>query len=144
MIVVDTNVIVRGIRSGASASGFILRALLLGEIRFAISPAMILEYEDVLKRPGVLAPLILSTDQIDAILDALCRMAHCVTPWFRYRPLLEDPKDDLYIECAVAAGADVIISHDRHFQNPEMGKLGLRVMSAREYVIEYRNLRSSQ
>ncbi|MBO9097784.1 MULTISPECIES: putative toxin-antitoxin system toxin component, PIN family [unclassified Rhizobium] len=114
MIVADANVILRGIRSRDGASGFVLREMLLGSIPFAMSPAVVLEYEDVLKRPG-LAGLYTSAVEIDVILDALCAMATLIQPWFRFRPFLDDPKDDLIVECALAAGANLIVTDDRHF-----------------------------
>src|ERR1700712_5297395 len=95
VIVVDANVIVRGVRSQTGASGSILREMLLGVVPFALSPAVVFEYEDVPKRPGLLGtPPLASMDQVDIILDGLCARAKIVSPWFRYRPFLDDPKDD--------------------------------------------------
>jgi predicted nucleic acid-binding protein len=56
MIVTDANVILRGFRSKNGASFIILKGMLTGELPFAASPAVVLEYEDVLKRPGMLGP----------------------------------------------------------------------------------------
>ncbi|PZM17129.1 PIN family protein [Rhizobium tubonense] len=144
MIVADANVILRGIRSREGASGFILREMLLGSIPFALSPAVVLEYEDVLKRPGLLGtPPTASTEQIDVILDALCAAANIVSPWYRYRPFLDDPKDDLLIECALAAGARLIVTDDRHFRHPAVARFGLVAISAQEFVVHHRNKRKS-
>jgi predicted nucleic acid-binding protein len=109
--------------------------MLTGETAFAASPAVVLEYEDVVKRPGLLGPSPwISFGEIDAILDALCAMAKPSLPWFRFRPLLDDPKDDLYVECALAAGADVIVSDDRHFSHPIVAALGLKTMGATAFA----------
>lgn len=64
-----------------------------GGLAFAVSPAVALEYEDVLKRPGILGkgPWI-AREEIDAILDALFAKALIVSPYFRFRPFLNDPK----------------------------------------------------
>ena len=98
MIVVDANVVLRGFRSRNGASFVILRGMLAGEIKFAASPAVIFEYEDVVKRPGLLGdnPAI-SPQEIDQVLDEICAKAVPSLPWFRYRPFLSDPKDDLYV-----------------------------------------------
>lgn len=94
-----------------------------------------LEYEDVVKRPGLLGPRPwITKPEIDVILDTLCARAAPALPWFRFRPLLDDPKDDLYIECALAAGATLIVSDDRHFAHPVVAALGIRLLSARDYV----------
>lgn len=100
MIVIDANVVLAALRSANGASYVLLRKMIAGEIAFAISPAVVLEYEDVLKRPGILGdkPWIKS-DELDVILDAVFQKALLVSPYFRFRPFLEDPKDDLYVEC---------------------------------------------
>ena len=114
-----------------------------GELAFALSPAAMLEYEDVLGRPGILGddPW-MSQKDVGIILDALC--ARCVPslPWFRFRPFLDDPKDDLFIECALAAGATLIVSDDRHFRHPTIKAFGLQVMTAAEFEAEWRHERS--
>ena len=92
----------------------VLNNMLSGETRFALSTALFLEYEDVLKRLGILgSDNSVSNDQIDVILNGLSRMAVKVSPWFRFRPFLKDPKDDHLIECAFAAHARIILSGDK-------------------------------
>jgi|GEM_PF-301779 len=135
MIVVDTNVVVSGLRSRQGASNLILNNMLSGRTQFALSPALVLEYEDVLKRPGMLgqnSPI--SHDQIDIVLDALCLMAVEVSPWFRFRPFLNDPKDDHVIECAMAANAQIILSGDKVFNHADVSAFGLTAMKASDYV----------
>lgn len=136
MIVADANIVLRGIRSGLGASGYILTEMLKGNIEFALTTAIVLEYEDVLHRPGLLGnPPVATGEQVDVILDALCARAIAVSPWFRFRPFLDDPKDDLYVECALAAGASAILTDDKHFRHPAIEKFGLKVLSAREFII---------
>lgn len=135
MIVADTHVILRGIRSPSGASGYILKEMLRGEIEFTLSTAVVLEYEDVLCRPGLLGnPPVATPEEVEVILDALCSRAKMVSPWFRFRPILDDPKDEIFVECALAAGARYIISDDRHFRHPMLAGLGLATMSASEFV----------
>tara|TARA_R110002020_G_scaffold36134_23_gene108711 strand:+ start:4628 stop:5056 length:429 start_codon:yes stop_codon:yes gene_type:complete len=137
MIVVDVNVLLSAIRSSRGASHQLLRAMLAGQVPFAVSPAIALEYEAVVKRPGILGgePWI-TGDEIDVLLDAIFSRSHLVSPWFRFRPFLSDPKDDIYLECALAAGAASIISNDRHFHDPAVRAFGLSVMGAGEFVAE--------
>jgi hypothetical protein len=52
-----------------------------------------------------------------------------------------DPKDDLYVECALAAAAHLVVSDDRHFRNPAMKAFGLAVSSAVEFEADWRNRR---
>jgi putative PIN family toxin of toxin-antitoxin system len=135
MIVVDTNVLVSGLRSSRGASHQLMLGLLRGEIPFAASTALVLEYEDVLKRDGVLgAGNPLTHRQIDRVLDALCARLHETHAWFRFRPFLDDPNDDALIECAFAAGANTIVTGDRHFAHPHLAAFGVTAMPAAQFM----------
>lgn len=135
MIVVDANVVLGALRSRNGASHFVLRGMLMRRFAFAVSPAMIFEYEDVLKRPGLLGPNpAIDPQGIDTILDAVCAAAVPVLPWFRFRPFLDDPKDDLYVECALAAGADTILTYDRHFRKPVLMAFGIEAMTPQAFL----------
>jgi putative PIN family toxin of toxin-antitoxin system len=131
MIVVDANVLLAAMRSSNGASHVVLRALIAGQRRFAVSPAVVVEYEDVLKRPGILGRhSTIGMADIDVVLDAMLSRARLVSPHFRFRPFLDDPKDDLYIECALSAGANTIVSNDKHFNHPAMAAFGLTTCKA--------------
>lgn len=109
--------------------------MLTGTVAFAASPAVVVEYEDLLKRPGVLGndPWLDGT-QIDRLLDAICAKAIPSLPWFRFRPFLNDAKDDLYVECALAAGARRIVTFDRDFRHPAVSAFGLESNTPGELV----------
>jgi len=141
MIVVDANVVLSGLRSSRGASHALLRRLLNGDVAFAVSPSVVIEYEDVLKRPGILGATQLGHDEIDVVLDGLTANATLVSNWFRFRPFLNDPKDDLYIECAMAAGARTIVTSDRHFGHPAVAAFGLNVMNAGGFEAELKKRR---
>lgn len=138
MIVVDANVLLAALRSSRGASHQLLRKMLGGDLSFAVSPAVALEYEDLLKRPGIFGdePW-LSEGEVDAMLDAVFSQADLVSPWYRFRPFLADPKDDMYIECALAAGATFIVSSDRHFQHPAVSAFGISVMRAGDFLAQF-------
>lgn len=139
MIVVDVNIILAGLRSSLGASHVVLRAMLNGQLSFAMSPAAALEYEDVLKRTGILgqhSPI--TSDDVDTVLNALLQEARLVSPRFRYRPVLDDPKDELYIECALAAGAKRIVTNDKHFHHPALRSFGIAACPAAEVAAELR------
>jgi Predicted nucleic acid-binding protein, contains PIN domain len=143
LIVVDANIVLRGLRSRNGASHRILRGMIEGEIAFALSPAVVLEYEDVLMRPGLLgdAPWI-APEEIGTLIDALCALCVEVSPAFRFRPFLADPKDDLYVECALAAGARLIVSEDRHFRHPALAAFGVEALTAPAFEALWRQSRS--
>ena len=74
-IVLDTNVFITALRSNRGAS-FRLLSLIGNDNRFAIniSIPLVLEYEDVAKRPS--AGITLSTQDVDTIIDYLCSVAN--------------------------------------------------------------------
>lgn len=108
--VLDTSVLVAGLRSQRGASFQILRAIRSGDLRIAVSVALVLEYESVLLRPG-LVPMFKSED-IGKIVDGLCLLASHQQVFFAWRPFLADPDDDLVLELAVAASAPFVITHN--------------------------------
>ena len=127
--------VLSSLRSRHGAANRVLRGMLTGEFAFALSSSIVLEYEDVLKRPGMLgATPWIERSQIDVILDAMCACGKLVEPWFKFRPFLDDPKDDPYIDCALASGASVILSRDKHFRHPRVAAFGLRVMTSGEFL----------
>ncbi len=108
--VLDTSVLVAGLRSRNGASFQILRAIRQGDIQIAVSVALVLEYEAVALRPGMLPAF--RPEEIGEIINGLCRLADHQQVFFAWRPFLSDPDDDLILELAVAASASFVITHN--------------------------------
>lgn len=109
-MVVDTNVVVAGLRSKKGASYRLLSAIGTGRFEIALSVPLVLEYEDALLRHLTVTGL--SQADVDAVLDYFCRVAHQQEIFFLWRPYLPDPKDDMLLELAVAAGCQIIVTHN--------------------------------
>ncbi|MFL6231182.1 MAG: putative toxin-antitoxin system toxin component, PIN family [Pyrinomonadaceae bacterium] len=107
-IVLDTNVLVAGLRSRRGASYKLLTLLNDPRWQVNLSTPLVLEYEEVLKRPGLVAGL--SARSVDVFLDGLCAIANRHDIFYLWRPLSPDPDDDLLLELAVSAKADFIIT----------------------------------
>ena len=108
--ILDTSVLVAGLRSNRGASFQILRAIRAGDIRIAVSVALVLEYESVVLRPSLLPHF--TADELRRIVDSLCQLADHQQVFFSWRPFLPDPEDDLVLELAVAASAKFVITHN--------------------------------
>jgi len=123
--VLDTSVLVAGLRSKRGASFQILQAIRRRDIRIAVSVALVLEYESVLRRPGLIPHF--ATQDIEKIVDGLCLLADHQQVFFAWRPFLSDPDDDLVLELAVASSASFVITHNtRDFRGSEsMGVLAI-------------------
>jgi len=82
LVVLDTSVLVAGLRSRLGASAALLRQVSDGHPQITASPALFLEYEAVLKREGHGLP----REQIDGF---LAELALCIRPAvirFLWRP----------------------------------------------------------
>jgi predicted nucleic acid-binding protein len=117
-VVLDTNVLVAGLRSRQGASFRLLNEVGRGRFEIALSVPLVLEYEDALLRHEPVTGL--SRRDVDVILDYFCSVAHLQTIFFLWRPLLPDPKEDLVLEPAVAAGCRTVVTYNvRDFRGAE-------------------------
>ena len=109
-IVIDTNVIVAGLRSSKGVAFQLLR--LVGTERFDIhlSVPLVLEYEDVLLRQ--LPNLTIDALDIQNFIDFHCAVATHHQIFFLWRPYLRDPKDDMVLELAVKAECDSVVTYN--------------------------------
>jgi putative PIN family toxin of toxin-antitoxin system len=124
--VIDTCVLVSALRSNQGASFEILRLVRTGKIKITLSVALAVEYESVALRSELLPAL--KSDDIQIIIDVLCKLAHPQKIFFTWRPFLPDPDDDLVLELAAAAGCKFIITHNiKDFKGTE--SLGIRAIT---------------
>jgi putative PIN family toxin of toxin-antitoxin system len=109
-VVLDTNVLVAGLRSRDGASFQILSAISKEIFELLISVPLFLEYEGTLKRVEHLRKTGLTLSDIDVVLDFIAARATHVSLYFLWRPLLPDPSDDMVLELAVAGEADTVVT----------------------------------
>jgi putative PIN family toxin of toxin-antitoxin system len=108
-VVLDTNVVVAGLRSRHGAAFRLLSEVGKASFEIALSVPLVLEYEDTLLRPGLTN---LGQADVDAVLDYFCKVAHLQQIFYLWRPFLSDPKDDMLLELAVAARCRSIITYN--------------------------------
>ncbi len=133
-VVIDTNVIVSGLRSTKGASFRVLSGINSGAVKPVVSQALFLEYEDVLMRPGML-PSHMPHAAVDRFLNAFLKASDIQKVFFLWRPWLPDPKDECVLELAVAAGCIPITTSNLRDFRPA-SKLGVRVMTPWELASE--------
>lgn len=108
-VVPDANVVVSAFLSPGSTAERALRRMQL-EACVVVSPAMATEWDAVLSRPRFVqaarrvAPRVFLADLLASVI--------IVKPLASVRDC-RDPKDDKVLECALAAGADLIVSGDK-------------------------------
>lgn len=109
-LVLDTNVLVTALCNGAGASHLLVRLALADKITFMASPPLWLEYEAVLKRPEIRMRHGISLENLDIVLDTLAAHVKPVHLSYLWRPQLRDPNDEMVLETALNAAADVLVT----------------------------------
>ena len=136
-VVLDTNVLLSGWQSCRGASHQVLRQLLDARFEIAVSVPLILEYEEILKER--LDSSIFTSEDIDGIIDDLCKVGVTAKIFYLWRPFLPDPEDDHILELAVAAHCSHIITYNkRDFRGVEE-KFGIEVIDAAEFLMFLKN-----
>jgi uncharacterized protein len=126
--VVDTNVLVSGLRSPEGVPSRIVRLIAVGDVEVCWSASILDEYQDVLRRPKF--PFF--PEEVDVLLEQIRRYGVWVIP----RPLrnpLPDPSDEPFLEVALAANAHCLVTGNlRHY--PKELRQGVAVLSPAEFL----------
>ena len=125
-LVLDTNVLVSALLSPYRPPARVLDQLLQGSARLCYDARILAEYRQVLVRPK----FGFENEAIAALVDYLEARGELVAS----QPLglsLPDPADAMFLEVAVAARADCLVTGNlRHF--PADRRAGVRVVSPAE------------
>jgi uncharacterized protein len=108
-ITVDTNILISFFVYPGGIVREIFSQAINKKISICISADILEEYSRVLR-----LKFGWTQDEINTNIGLLKRMMEIVEPVAVIKAVSADPTDDKVIECAAAAGADAIISWDRH------------------------------
>jgi len=111
-VVLDSSVVVSAFRSRHGASHKLLGLVADRRLVPVATPALFLEYEDVLKRPEQREVSGLTLAQVDAALASLAAAVEPVEVRFAWRPQLADPDDEMVLDAAVNGRADALVTHN--------------------------------
>jgi putative PIN family toxin of toxin-antitoxin system len=132
-IVIDTNVLISGLRSRNGASFKLLTLLGLDRFVVSVSVPLVLEYEETSKFFS--RKFRLSHKDIDDIIDYLCSISEHRKIHFLWRPVLRDPSDDMVLELAVESESKYILTYNKKdFRGAE--KFGIDVVTPKEFLIQ--------
>ena len=129
-LIFDTNVLVAGLRSKRGASYQLIRLFTESRFRLNVSVALALEYEDVLKRPGLLAWM--TPQKVDIFLDYLFSTCNLEPSVIRLRPSLRDPDDERILELAGKCAATIVTHNKRDFNSA--ARFGIEVKTPSEIL----------
>lgn len=114
--VLDTNIVVAGLRSPTGASAGLLAAALRREFTLLLSVAMVLEYEAVCCSPRQRTESGLQESEVRMVINALCEVCKPVVARYQWRPQLRDPNDEMVLETAINGNADALVTfNERDF-----------------------------
>jgi putative PIN family toxin of toxin-antitoxin system len=130
-VILDTNVLVSGLRSRRGCAFQILSLVGTGKFDIHLSIPLVLEYQEVLHRE--LSNLYITAEDIESIIAFHCSVATRHQIFFLWRPYLPDPKDDMVLELAVKARCDSVVTYNiRDFVGIE--RFGLKAISPADFL----------
>ena len=108
-IVLDTNCLLV-VLPPKSPYHCLWTAFRYGKFTLCYSTEIIQEYEEILSRFHSPATTVL-------IMEMLLKLPNVIqnVPYYRWNMIETDPDDNKFVDCALNAGADFIVSNDRHF-----------------------------
>lgn len=109
-IVIDTNVLLVSI-SSRSPYHWIFQGIVTKKFDLIVSTEILSEYSEIIqKHMGTTV-----SENILGLLENLENLVQTI-PSFRFNLISADPDDNKFVDCAIAANADFILTEDKHFE----------------------------
>ncbi|MCX7011401.1 MAG: putative toxin-antitoxin system toxin component, PIN family [Candidatus Sumerlaeota bacterium] len=135
-VVVDSNVLVAGLRSRRGASFRLLSLMGAGRFVTVVTVPLVVEYEMALGDREHGLPY--DREEIRRFLDYFCAISDRRKVHFLWRPSLRDANDDMVLEAAVAGGCKRIVTFNtKDFAGVE--RFGIRAVPPGEFLRELRS-----
>ena len=129
--VMDTNVLVAGLRSRGGASHELLARLRARGWTLVLSNTVLGEYHEILHRQADLVGL--THEEADAYIDALCGLAERFAPATQWQPAANDPDDEAIIQLAREAQVVYLVTHNVRDVS-RAWQFGIRVVRPAEFL----------
>ncbi len=126
-VVIDTNVMVSAVLGGSV--GAVLDHWRSDRSTLVVTDAIVREYVEVLRRPKFALP----PDVIDTVIAYVFHKAEFVYAAEEVALITADPKDNRFLEAAVASDADSIVSGDQHLLSLASFR-GKPIITARSFL----------
>jgi putative PIN family toxin of toxin-antitoxin system len=132
--VLDTNIVVAGMRSPTGASAALLRAARRNRLTLLGNVALALEYEATCLLAEHMLAAGLRPAEATVFVNAVIAMLEPVESHFLWRPQLRDPADELVLEAAVNGQAEAIVTFYRRDFGTVPGRFGVAVLTPGEAI----------
>jgi uncharacterized protein len=127
-VVLDTNILVSALLKPGGIEALVLLFVLQGRFEICVSPAVLAEYERVLRRPE----LKLNVNQVETVLLNIRKLAQVVYPTAVLAVSLHE-SDNRFYECAQVAEADYLVTGNRRHFTRDLPPT--KIVSARELLL---------
>ena len=109
-VVIDTNCLLQMISTRSPYFG-LWKAFDEGRYLLCVSNEIIFEYQEIIECK---ANKLVAENVVDFILNS----PYCLkfTPQYGFNLITQDPDDNKFVDCAIIANADYIVSEDSHFR----------------------------
>jgi uncharacterized protein len=127
-VVLDTNVLLVAI-SPKSKNRWLFDALLNGDFTLCVTSDILNEYAEIIERE-------MGAEVAEMTLDLLLILPNIqlVHKYFFWQLIEQDPDDNKFVDCAIAANAQYLISEDRHFRVlKKYGYFGIELVKLNEF-----------
>jgi putative PIN family toxin of toxin-antitoxin system len=135
ILCIDTNTVVQALAKNHPFHP-ILDAWVDGQLTWAVSTPILLEYEEVLTRlsgPSRWRKLARLMDLAELTSGNLLR----VTPSFQFHVVSADGDDNIFTDCAITTDADYLVTEDRHFAPLADAGYKPRLVSPQEFIARF-------
>jgi putative PIN family toxin of toxin-antitoxin system len=132
--VLDSSVLISAFLSPIGAPAELLLRAPTGAFSLCLSSEILAETAEVLLRPKHRKGRHFEPQQVARFCDDLLAVAVPVLDLPNVRAVPDDPKDDMIVATAVAAGADCLVTGDRRHLLPLGSYLGIRIVAPREFL----------
>lgn len=129
IVVLDTNIMVSALLVPGSNPARVLRQFRDGEWKLAVSPAILEEYARVLRR----GRFELDRGEVQDLLAEIQTRALVVIPSRHFAEIPDDPADNEFLDVAVEAGAEAIVSGDNHLLDLQAFK-GVAILTPARFL----------
>ena len=133
-LVLDTDVVVAGMRSPQGASAALLVAARHKALTLLASLPLAMEYEAVCRRREHRLAAGLTEEEVTIFLDTVIAMIEPVEIYFLWRPQLRDPADEMVLEAAINGRAEAIVTFNVRDYGKVPEQFGVEVLKPGEAI----------
>lgn len=135
-VVLDTKVFVSSLLSTEGPPAQLLNAWREGRYILVTSPQIIAEIVEVLESPRISKKYLIRQEDVENLVDLLKTDAVLVPGQAAVKGSLpRDPRDEMFLACAIDANADCIVSGDRHLLDLQTYR-DIPILTVREFAEE--------